>query len=63
MIKHQKKSYLVEFVTLMTLYVALMAMSIDIVLPSPFVMGEVYLGLIIFAVGNIFSIIPVIAPR
>ncbi len=96
MINHQKKSSFVEFVTLMALYVALMAMSIDMVLPSLFLMGKefeiadqnqmqyvigvlffgftfgqiiygpladsfgrkptVYLGLIIFAVGNVFSI-------
>jgi len=96
MIDHQKKSSFVEFVTLMALYVALMAMSIDMILPSLFLMGEefgitnqnqmqyvigilflgftfgqiiygpladsfgrkptVYLGLIIFAVGNILSI-------
>ena len=96
MINHQKKSSFVEFVTLMALYVALMAMSIDMVLPSLFLMGQefgiadqnqmqyvigvlflgftfgqiiygpladsfgrkptVYLGLIIFAVGNILSI-------
>lgn len=96
MINHQKKSSFVEFVTLMALYVALMAMSIDMVLPSLFLMGEdfgiadqnqmqyvigvlflgftfgqiiygpladsfgrkptVYIGLVIFAVGNILSI-------
>ncbi len=96
MINHQKKSSFVEFATLMALYVALMAMSIDMVLPSLFLMGKefgiadqnqmqyvigvlflgftfgqiiygpladsfgrkptVYLGLIIFAAGNILSI-------
>ncbi|MBP7709517.1 MAG: multidrug effflux MFS transporter [Rickettsiales bacterium] len=40
MINHQKKSSFVEFVTLMALYVALMAMSIDMVLPSLFLMGK-----------------------
>ncbi len=96
MINHQKKSSFVEFVTLMALYVALMAMSIDMVLPSLALMGDdfgiadenqmqyvigvlflgftfgqiiygpladsfgrkptVYLGLTIFALGNILSI-------
>lgn len=96
MINHQKKSSFIEFVTLMALYVALMAMSIDMVLPSLSLMGKefgiadqnqmqyvigvlflgftfgqiiygpladsfgrkptVYVGLIIFAVGNILSI-------
>ena len=40
MINHQKKSSFVEFVTLMALYVALMAMSIDMVLPSLLLMGQ-----------------------
>ncbi len=96
MINHQKKSSFIEFITLMALYVALMAMSIDMILPSLFLMGKdfgiidqnkmqyvigvlflgftfgqiiygpladsfgrkptVYLGLIIFAIGNILSI-------
>ncbi len=96
MINHQKKSSFVEFVTLMALYVALMAMSIDMVLPSLFLMGQefgiidqnqmqyvigvlflgftfgqiiygpladsfgrkptVYVGLVIFAIGNILSL-------
>lgn len=96
MINHQKKSSFVEFVTLMALYVALMAMSIDMVLPALFLMGKdfgivdqnqmqyvigvlflgftfgqiiygpladsfgrkptIYLGLVIFAAGNILSI-------
>lgn len=96
MINHQKKSSFVEFVTLMALYVAMMAISIDMVLPSLFLMGKefgiadqnqmqyvigvlflgftfgqiiygpladsfgrkptVYLGLIIFAAGNVLSI-------
>ena len=96
MMNHQKKSSFVEFVTLMALYVSLMAMSIDMILPALFLMGKdfgiidqnqmqyvigvlflgftfgqifygpladsfgrkptVYLGLIIFVIGNILSI-------
>jgi DHA1 family bicyclomycin/chloramphenicol resistance-like MFS transporter len=96
MMNHQKKSSFAEFVTLMALYVSLMAMSIDMILPALFLMGKdfgiidqnqmqyvigilflgftfgqifygsladsfgrkptVYLGLIIFVIGNILSI-------
>jgi len=96
MINNQKKSSFIEFITLMALYVSLVAMSIDMVLPSLSLMGKefgiidqnkmqyvigflflgftfgqiiygpladsfgrkptIYLGLIIFVVGNIFSI-------
>jgi len=40
MMNHQKKSSFVEFVTLMALYVSLMAMSIDMILPALFLMGK-----------------------
>jgi len=96
MMNHQKKSSFAEFVTLMALYVSLMAMSIDMILPALFLMRKdfgiidqnqmqyvigilflgftfgqifygsladsfgrkptVYLGLIIFVIGNILSI-------
>ena len=40
MMNHQKKSSFVEFVTLMALYVSLMAISIDMILPALFLMGK-----------------------
>jgi DHA1 family bicyclomycin/chloramphenicol resistance-like MFS transporter len=40
MINHQIKSSFIEFVALMALYVALMAMSIDMILPALAIMGK-----------------------